>query len=233
MIIPCIDLMGGKVVQLVRGQKKALEVDSVDEMIGRFHGFPELQVIDLDAAIGTGANDDLVTHVATRVPSRIGGGVRTVDRFNKLLEQGASRVIVGTAAFTGDGINHAFLQQLHPARTLIALDTLEGRITVKGWRESLNLTAEQVIRELEPYAHGFLCTYVDKEGMLQGTDLVWYRRLRDATSHEITAAGGISSYAEIDMLTGWGIHCALGMSIYTGHLSLDELRARQAMISPT
>ena len=181
MIIPCIDLMGGKVVQLVRGQKKALEVDSVDEMIGRFHGFPELQVIDLDAAIGTGANGDLITHVAARVPSRIGGGVRTLDRFNKLLEQGASRIIVGTAAFTGDGVNHAFLQQLNPARTLIALDTLEGRITVKGWRESLNLTAEQVIRELEPYAHGFLCTYVDKEGMMQGTDLAWYRRLRPVT----------------------------------------------------
>ena len=185
-------------------------------------------MIDLDAAIGTGANDELVAYVATRVPSRIGGGVRTVDRFNKLLEQGASRVIVGTAAFTGDGINHIFLQQLNPARTLIALDTLEGRITVKGWRESLNLTAEQVVRELEPYAHGFLCTYVDKEGMMQGTDLAWYRRLRDVTAHEITAAGGISSYAEIDTLTSWGIHCALGMSIYTGHLSLDELRARQA-----
>ena len=227
MIIPCIDLMGGKVVQLVRGQKKALEVDSVDEMIGRFHGFPELQVIDLDAAIGTGANDDLVAHVATRVPSRIGGGVRTVDRFAKLISQGASRVIVGTAAFTGDGINHQFLEQLIPARTLIALDTLEGRITVKGWRESLNLTAEQVVRELEPYAHGFLCTYVDKEGMMQGTDLAWYRRMRDATAHEITAAGGISSYAEIATLTGWGIHCALGMSIYTGHLSLDELRRLQ------
>ncbi|MBY0503038.1 MAG: 1-(5-phosphoribosyl)-5-[(5-phosphoribosylamino)methylideneamino] imidazole-4-carboxamide isomerase [Bryobacteraceae bacterium] len=228
MIIPCIDLMGGKVVQLVRGQKKALEVDSVDEMIERFHGFPELQVIDLDAAIGTGANDDLVTHVASRVPARIGGGVRTLDRFQKLVAQGASRVIVGTAAFTGDGINRQFLEQLDPARTLIALDTLEGRITVKGWRESLNLTAEQVVRELEPFAHGFLCTYVDKEGMLQGTDLAWYRRLRDATTREITAAGGISSYEEIATLTGWGIHCALGMSIYTGHLSLDELRRMQA-----
>lgn len=231
MIIPCIDLMGSKVVQLIQGQKKALEVDSVDEMIARFHGFPELQVIDLDAAIGTGANDDLVTHVATRVPSRIGGGVRTVDRFTKLLAQGASRVIVGTAAFTGDGINHGFLEQLDPAKTLIALDTLKGVITVKGWRESLNLTAEQVVRQLEPYAHGFLCTYVDKEGMMQGTDLAWYRRLRDATAHEITAAGGISTYEEIDTLTEWGIHCALGMSIYTGHLSLDALRIRQASLS--
>lgn len=225
MIIPCIDLMGGKVVQLIQGQKKALEVDSVDDMINRFHGFPELQVIDLDAAIGTGANDELVTHVATRVPARIGGGVRTVERFAKLVAQGASRVIVGTAAFTGEGINHGFLEQLDPARTLIALDTLKGVITVKGWRESLKLTAEEVVKELEPYAHGFLCTYVDKEGMMQGTDLAWYRRMRDATSHEITAAGGISSYEEIATLTEWGIHCALGMSIYTGHLSLDVLRS--------
>ncbi len=228
MIIPCIDLMGGKVVQLVRGQKKALEVDSVDEMIERFAGFPEIQVIDLDAAIGTGANDDLVTHVASRVSARIGGGVRSGERFRKLVEQGASRVIVGTAAFNAEGINHEFLKQLDPERTLIALDTLGGKITVKGWRESLQWTAEQVVKELEPYAKGFLCTYVDKEGMMQGTDLAWYRRMREATAHEITAAGGISSFAEIDTLTALGIHCALGMSIYTGHLSLAELRERYA-----
>jgi phosphoribosylformimino-5-aminoimidazole carboxamide ribonucleotide (ProFAR) isomerase len=220
--------MGGKVVQLVRGQKKALEVDSVDEMIAKFHGFPELQVIDLDAAIGTGANDDLVTHVATRVPSRIGGGVRSLARFTKLIEQGASRVIVGTAAFTGNGINHDFLQQLDPARTLIALDTLEGRITVKGWRESLSLTAEQVVKELEPYANGFLCTYVDKEGMMQGTDLDWFGRLRAATNHEITAAGGITTMDDIRALTDLNIDCALGMAIYTGRLKLADLAAFQA-----
>ena len=109
MIVPCIDLMDGKVVQLVQGREKALEVESADEMIDRFSGFPEIQVIDLDAALGRGANDDLVRHVASRAVTRVGGGVRSVERARILLEQGARKVIVGTSAFTATGINEPFL----------------------------------------------------------------------------------------------------------------------------
>src|SRR5215467_13391290 len=103
MIIPCIDLMDGKVVQLVQGRKKALEVDSADEMLRRFAAFPEIQVIDLDAAMGRGANDALVHHIAERAACRVGGGVRTVERARELVAQGARKVIVGTSAFTRDG----------------------------------------------------------------------------------------------------------------------------------
>lgn len=227
MIVPCIDLMDGKVVQLVQGRKKALEGDTPLVMLEKFAAFPEIQVIDLDAAMGRGSNDEIVEVLAARAAIRAGGGVRTPDRAAKLIDQGARKVIVGTSAFTKTGINHVLLAKIaaaiQPARVLIALDSRDGRIVVKGWQESTHMTAEAVIGELEPYCAGFLCTYVDKEGMLEGTDLDWFRRLRAATSHDITAAGGITTIEEIRELTRLRIDAALGMAIYTGRLDLNEL----------
>lgn len=223
MIIPCIDLMDGKVVQLIQGREKALE-RSVDEMLAAFEGFPQIQVIDLDAAMGRGSNSDLVRHVAAHAAVRAGGGVRTPERARELIAQGAYRVIVGTAAFSENGPNIDFLNELNSERTTIALDSKDGRVVVKGWRESTQWTALDMIARLEPYCSGFLCTYVDKEGMMQGTDLEWFESLRRATTHELTAAGGITTLDDIKALTGMDIHCAIGMSIYTGRLRLDDLR---------
>ena len=227
MIIPCIDLQDGKVVQLVQGKKKALEGEAPLKMLEKFAAFGVIQVIDLDAAMGKGSNDAIVRDLANRATTRVGGGVRTVGRAQALVEAGASRVIVGTAAFSGNGVNEGLLGQLDRAvgreRILLALDSKGGRITIKGWQEAIELTAEDVIRKLEPYCGGFLCTYVDKEGMLQGTDLDWYRRLRNATGHEITAAGGITTIMEIRELAGMNVHAALGMAVYTGRLDLGEL----------
>jgi phosphoribosylformimino-5-aminoimidazole carboxamide ribotide isomerase len=227
MIIPCIDLMDGKVVQLVQGREKALEGDSPGEMLRKFAAFPEIQVIDLDAAIGRGSNGELVRLLASKAKTRVGGGVRTVARARELVGQGAYRVIVGTAAFGAAGIDAEFLGALRQAvgreRLVIALDSKAGRIVVKGWRESTDFTAEEMLRELEPYCAGFLCTYVDKEGMLQGTDLDWFRRLRAATALELTAAGGITTMDDVRALAAMNVHAALGMAIYTGKLSLAEL----------
>jgi phosphoribosylformimino-5-aminoimidazole carboxamide ribotide isomerase len=227
MIIPCIDLMEGKVVQLVQGREKALEGESPERMLERFAAFPQIQVIDLDAAIGNGANDGLVRLVAGRAVCRVGGGVRTVERARALVEQGAHRVIVGTSAFTAAGANEPFLASLVEAigreHLIVAVDSKGGRIVVKGWREATAFTAEEVLGKLEPYCSGFLCTYVDKEGMLQGTDLEWFRRLRAATSLELTAAGGITTIEEIRALLAMDVHAALGMAIYTGRLDLAEL----------
>jgi phosphoribosylformimino-5-aminoimidazole carboxamide ribotide isomerase len=228
MIFPCIDLMDGKVVQLVQGRDKALEADSPEEMLRRFTGFPEIQVIDLDAAMGRGSNDDLVRLLAGRAAIRAGGGVRTAVRARALVDQGARKVIVGTAAFTPTGIDAEFLQSLCDAvgseRVIVALDSKGGRIVVKGWQESTAFTAESVLGTLEPYCAGYLCTYVDKEGMMQGTDLDWFRRLRAATSLEVTAAGGITTLDDVRALAAMGVHAAVGMAVYTGRLTLDELR---------
>ena len=228
MIIPCIDLMDGKVVQLVQGREKALEGKSLDEMLAMFSGFPQIQVIDLDAAIGRGSNGDLVAYLARHANIRAGGGVRTVERAQQLLDQGAWRIIVGTAAFSAEGPNRPFLQSLAdavgPERITLALDSMHGKIVVKGWREATNYTALEVIQQLEPYCSGFLCTYVDKEGMMQGTDINWFTSLRNATSRELIAAGGITTMEDVRALNSKQIHCAIGMSIYTGRLDLSELR---------
>jgi phosphoribosylformimino-5-aminoimidazole carboxamide ribotide isomerase len=228
MIFPCIDLMDGKVVQLVQGREKALEGDSPEQMLRKFAGFPEIQVIDLDAAMGRGSNDDLVRMLASRAVTRVGGGVRTVQRAQALIEQGARKVIVGTSAFTKSGIHEQFLSELRDSigtdRLIIAVDSKGGRIVVKGWQESTDLAAEDVLRSLEPYCSGFLCTYVDKEGMMQGTDLDWFRRLRASTSLELTAAGGITTLDDVRALLDMNVHAALGMAIYTGRLNLDDLR---------
>jgi len=236
LIIPCIDLMDGKVVQLVQGREKALEADAPIEMLEKFSDFPQIQVIDLDAALGRGSNDAIVEFLAARAVTRVGGGVRTLERALSLIEQGVRKVIVGTAVFQARGVNTEFLEALARTigrqRVIIALDSKQGRIVVKGWRESTSLAAEEVLDLLEPYCAGFLCTYVDKEGMLEGTDLNWFRRLRAATTLELTAAGGITTLEEIRELTRINVHAALGMAIYTGRLSLEELARFNRLVDP-
>lgn len=227
MIFPCIDLMDGKVVQLVQGREKALEGDTPEEMLRKFSAFPEIQVIDLDAAMGRGSNEDLVRMLASRAVTRVGGGVRTAGHAQALVQQGANKVIVGTSAFTKTGINEPLLSELRDAvgreRLIIAVDSKAGRIVVKGWQEATSLTAEDVLHSLEPFCSGFLCTYVDKEGMMQGTDLDWFRRLRAATSLELTAAGGVTTLDDVRALLAMDIHAALGMAIYTGKIRLEDL----------
>lgn len=225
MIIPCIDLMDGKVVQLVQGRDKALEGDAPLEMLRKFAAFPEIQVIDLDAAMGKGENSKLVELVARNAKCRVGGGVRTPERALRLIEQGAYRVIVGTAAFTP--AIQEIADAVGPERILIALDSKHGKIVVKGWQEATDYTAEEIIGSLEKYCGGFLCTYVDKEGMMQGTDLDWFRRLRAATKHELTAAGGVTTMEDVRALLAMDVHAALGMAIYTGRLDLVELAKLQ------
>lgn len=228
VIIPCIDLMGGKVVQLVQGREKALEGEHPHVMLEKFSGFPVIQVIDLDAAMEQGENNAIVEDIAPRARIRVGGGVRDVERAETLAVLGVDRIIVGTAAFNSQGIREDFLKELAARvgaeRITIALDSKGGRIVVRGWKESTNLQAADVLRQLEPYCAGFLCTYVDKEGMMQGTDLGWFESLRKATVREITAAGGITTIDEVKALLAMNVDAALGMAVYTGRLDLDELR---------
>jgi phosphoribosylformimino-5-aminoimidazole carboxamide ribonucleotide (ProFAR) isomerase len=193
-------------------------------MLRRFKDFPIIHVIDLDAALGRGNNDRLVARICGQRPCRVGGGVRTVARVKQLKEIGAAQIIIGTAAFTENGINQTFLATVKRAagkkRIIVALDTARGRIVVKGWRASTGLRAEDVIPQLEPYCSGFLCTYVDKEGMMQGTNLRWFRRLREVTELPIIAAGGITTQEEVNALDALRMDAAVGMAIYTGKLRL-------------
>ena len=219
MIIPCIDLMGRKVVQLVQGREKALELPDHLAVLGKFAAFPQIQVIDLDAAIGHHeTNADLVRDLCQRRPCRVGGGIRTVARAAEVIGEGAQKVIVGSSAFTPKGINADFLEGLVAAvpreKLMIAVDCLGDHVAIRGWRETLPLTSIEALPQLEPYCSEFLCTYIDGEGKLQGTDLDWFRRLRSVTSLPITAAGGITTDEEASALESMGMNAAMGMAIY-------------------
>jgi phosphoribosylformimino-5-aminoimidazole carboxamide ribonucleotide (ProFAR) isomerase len=221
MVIPCIDLMEGRVVQLVQGREKKLEIPDPLGVLERFADFDQIQVIDLDAAIGgpnTSRNAAIVRSLCTRKPCRVGGGIRSVERAVEVVKDGARKVIVGSSAFTPEGIDHDFLRALAGAlpreRLMIAVDSFGGHVAIHGWRTVLPLAPTAALPQLEPYCSEFLCTYIDAEGKLEGTDIDWFRELRAATPLTITAAGGITTDEEIAALGALGMHAALGMAIY-------------------
>ncbi|HVW04522.1 MAG TPA: HisA/HisF-related TIM barrel protein, partial [Vicinamibacterales bacterium] len=220
MLIPSIDLMGGRVVQLQQGERLAIESDDVDGWIAKFASFPIVQLIDLDAAMGRQANDDLVRYVATRLPCQVGGGVRSVDRARELLDAGARRVILGSALFNDRGVNkaraEAFAEQIDPDVLIGAIDSRGGKVVIHGWKTPLPVTAADAARTLEPFVGGFLYTHVDTEGMLTGLNLDAVRAVQAATKRRLIAAGGIRSREEIDTLDAMGIDAVVGMAIYTG-----------------
>jgi phosphoribosylformimino-5-aminoimidazole carboxamide ribonucleotide (ProFAR) isomerase len=218
MIIPCIDLMGGKVVQLVQGREKFLELPDPLAVLEKFAAYPQIQVIDLDGALGRGDHSDIIGELCKRKPCRVGGGIRTVEKALRAVQGGAHKVIVGSSAFTPSGINSEFLRLLLAAvpreKLMVAVDCLGDRVAIRGWRETLPLTSAQALAQLEPYCSEFLCTYIDAEGKLQGTNLAWFRSLRSVTQLPITAAGGITTDAEMNALEEMGMNAALGMAIY-------------------
>lgn len=228
MLIPCIDLQGGQAVQLIHGRRCELAVADVFGLLEKFHSYPWLHLIDLDAAIGTGHNNELVRELCRRARKypglkvRVGGGIRTVARARDLIESGAKQVIIGSAAFHEGRINSRFLRRLantvSPQGIVIALDTAKGRITIHGWRRKLSLRPENVMSQLKPYCAAFLCTDVDREGTMSGANLLWFRKLRAATTHSIIAAGGIKSGREISALEKIGMDAAVGMAVYKNRL---------------
>jgi phosphoribosylformimino-5-aminoimidazole carboxamide ribonucleotide (ProFAR) isomerase len=218
MIIPCIDLMAGKVVQLVQGREKFLELPDPLKVLEKFAAYPQIQVIDLDGALGRGDHSDIIRQLCQRKPCRVGGGIRTVEKALRAVQGGAYKVIVGSSAFTPCGINAEFLRNLLAAvpreKLMIAVDSLGDRVAIRGWRETLPLTSAQALAQLGPYCSEFLCTYIDAEGKLQGTNLAWFRSLLSVTQLPITAAGGITTDEEINALEEMGMNAALGMAIY-------------------
>ena len=225
MLIPSIDLRGGKVVQLVQGERLALEDPDLDAWIRRFASFPKLQLIDLDAAIGTGSNDALVGHVCAARPCRVGGGIRTLGRALEVLAAGATHVIVGSSMFRDGQPDLEFAdmlaRELGAERVIAAIDAKGGRVAVKGWRETVPLSAADAARALEPYCSEFLYTHVDAEGLMGGTNIEAIAAVRNATSRHLTAAGGLTTRQEIDQLHALGVDAVVGMAIYTGALDPD------------
>jgi phosphoribosylformimino-5-aminoimidazole carboxamide ribotide isomerase len=238
MLIPSIDLQGGRIVQLVQGERLALESRDVDAWIARFRGFPKVQLIDLDAAMGVGVNDGLVRRIAAELPCRVGGGVRSIGRAEDLIAAGAHAVIVGSAFFDARRLPDvaargaaalvkldfaaALAEAIGAERVIGAVDSKAGHVVIHGWKTTLPVTAVEAVQALEPYCGEFLYTHVDKEGLMQGTDMDAIGHVAKATSRRITAAGGITTRAEIDELDARGIDAVVGMAIYTGALDIGS-----------
>jgi phosphoribosylformimino-5-aminoimidazole carboxamide ribotide isomerase len=226
MLIPAIDLKGGKVVQLIQGERLAIETSDLDYWVAKFSGFPRVNVIDLDAAMGSGSNDDLVTRICGLLPCQVGGGVRTPARAMELCAIGARKVIVGSALFRNGSANIEMAAQFREAvgvdRIIGAVDSKGGNVVTHGWKAATSTTAVDAVRALEPYCGEFLYTHVDKEGLMKGTDIPAIRAVKDATSRALIAAGGITTQAEIDELDRLGIDAVVGMAIYTGTLTLKQ-----------
>ena len=216
MIIPSIDLMNGKAVQLIQGKEKVLERENVIDLAREFSKYGEIAVIDLDAALGKGNNIDLIKQICKIADCRVGGGIRDKEKADELLRAGAKKIIIGTKA------TPEFLENLPTDRVIVAVDTKNGFVVDKGWTNNTGKTAKECVKELENYCCGFLYTIVDKEGCMKGTDVDAIKALQSITNKRITAAGGISSIDEIKLLDGRGIDCQLGMAIYTGKIKLNE-----------
>ena len=222
MLIPSIDLMGGKIVQLVQGERKALEFENFDYWVERFLPYPMVQLIDLDAAMGKGSNEPLVQQFCERLPCQVGGGIRSVEAVHRMFRAGAKKVIVGSALLKDGGVNleaaQEFAHAAAAARLIFAVDSRGGKVSIHGWKKETNLTPEAMIRQTEAYCGGFLYTHIDTEGLMKGIPMDVVRQLRAVTERKLIAAGGIRSMEEVDQLHAMGVDAVVGMALYTGAL---------------
>lgn len=230
MVIASIDIQNGKVVQLKQGSQLMLQRDDAAELAAEFDKYGEVAVIDLDAAMKTGSNDELVKSLLRRSDCRVGGGIATVERAAELVSLGAKKVIIGSKAFRpapdSFGINTAFLEALAKKigreRVIVAVDARDGEIVVDGWKTPTGLPLIESAKALEPYVGELLYTCVEREGTMTGTNLDSIRSLREAVSCLVTVAGGISTLEEIEAIARLGCDVQLGMALYTGKINLAD-----------
>jgi phosphoribosylformimino-5-aminoimidazole carboxamide ribotide isomerase len=220
VLIPSIDLMDGKIVQLVQGERKALEFESFTEWVERFAKYPLVQLIDLDAAMGKGDNRALVAELCGKLPCQVGGGIRSADSARRVLSAGSQRVIIGSSLVKDGTVNVAFASAMSDEfgadKLVAAIDSRGGNVAIHGWKTITGITPASMIAALEPHCAAFLYTHIDTEGLLQGIPIDVVRELKSRTKRQFIAAGGIRSQPEIDELDEMGVDAVVGMGIYTG-----------------
>lgn len=233
MLIPSIDLLGGRIVQLVQGETLKLSFDDFEYWIERFSRYPLVQLIDLDAAMRQGNNRAAVEAICKRLPCQVGGGLRTAEDGQRLLDLGAKRVIYGSSLFgaepeapaTSTARRHKLIrlefaqtlkEQLGEEHLCFSVDTKAGKVAVRGWKEQVDLTPEEAVTWLEDTCNAFLYTHVDTEGTMSGFPLEIAAILRSTTAKQLIVAGGIRERSEVDELDLMGVDAVAGMAIYSG-----------------
>ncbi len=223
MLIPCIDVMKGKVVQLIRGEKKAIELDDPEPWLCRFEKYPLIHVVDLDAAMGHGSNRAFIARLLNRLPCQVGGGVRSLADAKDLLAIGAKRVVVGSALVANGGIDTDFAQSLALAfgteRLAFAVDSKNGALAIRGWKETVSITSREAVHKLDNFCSAFLYTNVNNEGLLKGFPIEEAQTLRVATKKQLIVGGGINSAHQIAQLDAMGVDSIAGMAIYTNAIA--------------
>lgn len=228
MLIPSIDLMGGRIVQLVQGEKLHLAFDDFDYWIERFAKYPLIQLIDLDAAMRQGDNTALVEQICKRLPCQVGGGIGNVARAQSVLAAGAKRVIVGSSFFNDENgrgsVNTKFARELADwigrDKIVAGIDARAGQIAIKGWKAQVALSPDDAISALEPFVGAYLYTHIDGEGLLQGFPIAIAARLRALTQRQLIVAGGIRAQHEIHTLDAMNVDAVAGMAVYTNLLAV-------------
>jgi len=217
MIIPSIDLQGGNAVQLIGGEEKALDAGDPRPLATQYGRVGEIAVIDLDKALSQGENIETIKDLVRMTPCRVGGGIRDVETAIAWLDQGATKIILGTAA------RPEILNQLPPERVIVALDARHGEVVVEGWQKGTGRGVIERIHELKSLADNFMVTFVEREGRLGGTDLEFAKEIKEAAGDaEVTIAGGVTTPSEVADLDRIGCDAQIGMALYTGKLGLAE-----------
>ena len=226
MLIPSIDLMGGKIVQLVQGSRKELEFDDFEVWANRFSNFPLIQLIDLDAAMGRNPNSKLIEFFVRRLPCQVGGGIHSLEAARQRLQVGARRVILGSALIQDQQINSVlakqFASEFGESKLVFGIDAKGGKVAIRGWREITAISPLEMIQALDPFCSAFLYTHIDTEGLMTGLPLEAIRPLRTATSKQLIVAGGIATSTEVEQLHTMGIDAVVGMALYSGRMSLPD-----------
>jgi phosphoribosylformimino-5-aminoimidazole carboxamide ribotide isomerase len=226
LLIPSIDLMGGKIVQLVQGEKKVLEFNDFEQWVDRFSSFPLVQLIDLDAAMGRASNVELIEFFVKKLPCQVGGGIHSAEIANKMLASGARRVIFGSKLIHGSKIDSGFARKIATEvgedKLVFAIDSRGGKVAIRGWKEITSIRPVEMVEALGDYCCAFLYTHIDTEGLMSGLPLDPIRELRQATTKQLIVAGGVSTHEAIEQLHRMGVDAVVGMALYTGRLTLPD-----------
>lgn len=231
-IVPAIDIIGGRCVRLSQGdfsRETSYETTPV-EMATRFleNGFRSLHVVDLEGAKnGRPANLDSLRELASlgNVEIEWGGGIKTRQDLDAVLEAGASSVVFGTLAVRDPALFKSFLEEYGPGKITLGADVRGTKVAVGGWMETSDVELSALIRSFLPGLSSVIVTEISRDGMFSGSNPVFFKELMEEFPEVVfTASGGIGSIADIEALDEALVpKVIVGKALYEGKIKLEDL----------